>query len=76
MMLFRTLLIVALIATALTGCGRRGSLESPAGELETNVVPGSGSASETLDAASPGSQEPEAERTPQPDRPFFLDFLL
>jgi predicted small lipoprotein YifL len=76
MMPFRNLIIIALIAAGFTGCGRRGALESPAGELETSVVPGSGAAAETLDAASPGSQEPEAERTPQPDRPFFLDFLL
>jgi predicted small lipoprotein YifL len=71
----RTLILVALVAAALAGCGRRGALETP-GEPETTLAPGGGSAAYTLDAASPGAQEREREQPPAPQRRFFLDFLL
>jgi hypothetical protein len=74
-MIIRTLIFVALVASVIAGCGRRGSLEA-AGEPETTLAPGAGSASYTLDATSPGAQEPEAEQSPAPQRRFFLDFLL
>jgi predicted small lipoprotein YifL len=70
----RTLILVALVAAAVAGCGRRGSLDAP-GET-TTLAPGAGSASTTLDTASPGAQEPEPAQPPAPERRFFLDFLL
>jgi len=90
----RTLLILALVAVAIAGCGRRGGLEEPAPAIaptsaaetvderpivsapDDSITPGSGAAANTLDATSPGAQDPSIVTEPAPARPFFLDFLL
>ena len=75
-MLVRSLLIVVLAVAALTGCGRRGSLEEPgvAPTAATSPAP-PGSGASPLDPGAPAViQEPAVE--PAPQRRFFLDFLL
>ncbi|MBH0236413.1 lipoprotein [Methylobrevis albus] len=58
------------VATALAGCGRRGSLEPP-GTPEPAAAPGG------LGAVPLGAPEPRRPApTPAPDRPFLLDWLL
>ncbi len=64
-----TLLLAALAAVLLGGCGRRGALE-PAGTVETptrtpNLV--------TVPIGTPAEEPPPVEK---PDRPFVLDPLL
>ena len=75
----RILILALIAATALTGCGRRGSLEAP-GEPETVAAPapleppGSTPAAAT---ASPGATEPpETAPVGAPERHFFLDPLI
>ncbi|HEX9904175.1 MAG TPA: hypothetical protein VGA77_04350 [Propylenella sp.] len=87
----RILIIAAIAAAIVCGCGRRGSLEEPPGAApvagreaapavvyggEATLAPGSGTAADTLDATSPGAQDPELRSEPAPRRRFFLDFLL
>jgi len=86
----RNLIIAAIVAAIVCGCGRRGSLEEPPGAAparqeaappdvyggEASLAPGSGAAADTLDATSPGAQDPELRTEPAPKRRFFLDFLL
>ena len=62
----RTLIIVVLAAAVVAGCGRRGQLEAPDAAV---VEPGP--AAGALDPALP-APTPE----PEPQRRFFLDFLL
>lgn len=73
---FRTAtLMIVLAALAVSGCGRRGALEDPAGPdaaaAEAAAIPGN------ADNASPGAMAPEAERPPRaPQRSFILDPLI
>ena len=71
----RTLIIVLLAVAALSGCGRRGSLEAPgaepaavAGGVTTNASP--------LDPGSLVVEAPPEPAPPPAKRRFFLDFLL
>ena len=70
----RAIIIVALIACAASGCGRRGSLEDPA-TAESTVSPAETSAAGFGDFL-PEADDPEAPPAPPPQRRFFLDFLL
>jgi predicted small lipoprotein YifL len=72
----RNLIIVILAVAALTGCGRRGSLEEPgvAPAAATSPAP-AGIGASPLDPGAPSVvQEPATQ--PTPERRFFLDFLL
>ncbi|WP_372421971.1 LPS translocon maturation chaperone LptM [Salinarimonas chemoclinalis] len=70
-------ILVVAAALALSACGRRGALEPP---------PGAGPAPLAEEARVPadpltgipvgGPRQPETVPVEQPDRPFFLDFLL
>ena len=55
-------IMTAALATALSGCGRRGSLEPPPG------------ANEQRDPSTPLVKNPEGKKVP--DRDFILDPLL
>ena len=55
------LLVLALLGLAVSGCGRRGSLEAP-------------NASATPEAEQPA--DPDAANPTGPDRPFILDPLI
>lgn len=75
----RALIFVLLAAMAVSGCGRRGSLEEPAAAgADAAVAPGTG-----VSPLDPGSSPPDAvpattapPQQPAPRRRFFLDFLL
>jgi predicted small lipoprotein YifL len=68
-MLIRSLLVLTLAATAVAGCGRRGSLEAP-GEAQAVAAPIAGS-------PSPGAIEPQPARpAAAPERRFLLDPLI
>ena len=75
----RTLIIIILALTAVTGCGRRGDLEAPgaavADESAARALPADG-----VSPLDPGSsvvgEQAEPEPAPPPRRRFFLDFLL
>jgi predicted small lipoprotein YifL len=70
----RSLIIILLVAAALSGCGRRGPLEDPGVPPATTPAP-AGIGISPLDPGAPAViQEPAAE--PAPRRRFFLDFLL
>jgi predicted small lipoprotein YifL len=72
----RSLIIVLLVAAALTGCGRRGGLEERgvAPAAATSPAP-AGTGASPLDPGAPGViQEPAPPLAPK--RRFFLDFLL
>jgi predicted small lipoprotein YifL len=77
----RTLIVIVLAVAALSGCGRRGTLEEPT-KVETNAVPTAASAPPPSADYSP--LDPGTSRTPAPASPpkpaakkgFFLDFLL
>ena len=71
----RTLIIVLLAVAAVSGCGRRGSLQVPgaepaavAGAPTTNASP--------LDPGSLVVEAPPEQPPPPARRRFFLDFLL
>ena len=64
----RTLIIVVLAAAVIAGCGRRGPLEAPDAAAVEVPAPAAGA----LDAPAPAAPPPE----PEPQRRFFLDFLL
>jgi hypothetical protein len=67
-------LIVAVAATAISGCGRRGALEAPGSALGPEPL---FSPPVLTEQESPGAQDPEATRQPAaPDRPFVLDPLI
>jgi predicted small lipoprotein YifL len=72
----RTLVVVLVTLLAVAGCGRRGPLEAP-GATTPSAASAAPNAVSPLD---PGSHRavPLGETKPQgePDRPFFLDFLL
>ena len=74
------LVLIFLVALAVTGCGRRGALEEP-GEPGAAAVsdpaPRPGATPLTADQASPGATEPpEAASGTAPERRFFLDPLI
>jgi predicted small lipoprotein YifL len=73
----RTLIIILLAAAALSGCGRRGSLEAPG---EPSPRAGSyGAPPADVSPLDPGSvpATPEQQQLqPPPRRRYFLDFLL
>jgi len=70
----RAFIIVALVACATSGCGRRGGLEDPAAP-ETALAPTETPAAGFGDFL-PEAEDPETPPPPAPQRPFFLDFLL
>ena len=70
----RAIIVVALIACAASGCGRRGSLEDP-GSAEPVLAPAETSAAGFGDFL-PEANDPNAPPPPAPQRRFFLDFLL
>ena len=55
-------IVVAMAATMLAGCGRRGPLEPPPGAEDP--------------APPPGTARPAPEEGERPSRPFVLDGLL
>ncbi|WP_321344084.1 lipoprotein [Breoghania sp.] len=61
-------LVAAVVALTVSGCGRRGPLEAPSAERKPEatgmsvIVPG------------PSAERPSASKTP--DRPFILDPLI
>jgi predicted small lipoprotein YifL len=63
------ILSVVLIALALAGCGRRGSLEAPSVAAADAAA---AAAAETGKAAAPDT----AAKPAKPDKPFFLDPLI
>ena len=75
----RTLIILALAVAAISGCGRRGDLEPPGAPVADDTAPVS-----LLDGISPldpgapaaTAVQPQLEPAPEPQRRFFLDFLL
>ena len=72
-MSIRAILILAVAALAITGCGRRGELEPP-GSTAADSVPGPEA---ILSPASPGATEPpEQAPAAAPDKRFFLDPLI
>jgi hypothetical protein len=73
----RMLIIVALAAVAVAGCGRRGGLEPPGtvAEEAAQALPEDGIS--PLDPGSSVVGEPaDLQPAPPPRRRFFLDFLL
>jgi len=78
----RALILILLAALAVSGCGRRGSLEEPAsvGAVSDDAAGAAGTGVSPLDPGSrPPGAAPAATATPQqpaPRRRFFLDFLL
>jgi hypothetical protein len=70
----RTLIIVALAACAVSGCGRRGSLEGP--ETPESTLAPEEPAAPAFGSLLPAAEAPEAPPPPVQERPFFLDFLL
>ena len=70
----RAFIIVALVACAVSGCGRRGSLEDPAAP-EAVLAPAETSVQGFGDFL-PEVDNPEAPPPAAPQRRFFLDFLL
>jgi predicted small lipoprotein YifL len=76
----RILILVLLAVAAVSGCGRRGSLEEPgvAPAAATSPAP-AGTGTSPLDPGAPAAPPaviPEPDRQPAPKRRFFLDFLL
>ena len=72
-MLIRAILVFAVAALAMAGCGRRGELEPP-GSTAADSVPGPEA---MLTPASPGATEPpEQAPAAAPERRFFLDPLI
>jgi hypothetical protein len=80
-MSIRLLIIVALAAVAVSGCGRRGDLEPPGTVASESTAPAPliDGISPLDPGAPPVAREQEEELPPpddQPKRRFFLDFLL
>jgi predicted small lipoprotein YifL len=78
-MQIRTLIILLLAVAAVSGCGRRGDLETPGATVTDNAAPAL--ASDGISPLDPGAptaaaDQPQPEPAPQPQRRFFLDFLL
>jgi predicted small lipoprotein YifL len=70
----RTLIIVLLALAAVSGCGRRGSLQAPGAEP---AVPGAPTTNASpLDPGSLVVEAPPEQPPPPARRRFFLDFLL
>lgn len=63
---------VALVAFGLSGCGRRGNLEPPAGAAATPAPSGQSTIAGGLDGAK--AQKPQG--ISPPNEPFILDPLL
>jgi len=70
----RAFIIIALVACAASGCGRRGSLEDPAAPASTLAPAGTPAAG--FGDFLPEADDPEAPPPAAPQRRFFLDFLL
>jgi predicted small lipoprotein YifL len=77
----RSLIIVLLAVAALTGCGRRGSLEAPPaatavepGATTTTVAPSD--VASPIDPGAPSVAAPAPTPVEPARRRFFLDFLL
>ena len=66
----RTLIIIVLAAAVVSGCGRRGGLEAP----EATAAGPQGVA--PAGTVAPADPPPPAAPPPEPERRFFLDFLL
>jgi hypothetical protein len=79
----RALILILIATVAVSGCGRRGSLEEPrsAGAVSADGAVPAGAGVSPLDPGSnPPGAAPATTATPQqqpaPRRRFFLDFLL
>ena len=71
----RIFIAVLISASLAAGCGRRGPLEAPRSAINVESE-GPGSPG-TLDAVSPGAQQPDAHRPVEvPPQRFVLDPLL
>jgi predicted small lipoprotein YifL len=75
---FRAVIVLALVAILVTGCGRRGNLEAPdAAAVDQSAVP---LAPDGISPLDPGSEalgtQDEPLPTSPPQRRFLLDFLL
>jgi predicted small lipoprotein YifL len=74
----RTLIVILLALAVVSGCGRRGSLESPGATASTPSTSAPATAISPLDPGSPPANNDVTPPTPveAPKKRFLLDFLL
>ena len=65
-MVLRLGMIMLMVGLAVTGCGRKGSLDAPRSTAEAATTPATN---------DPGAVKPEAEPA-KPHKPFILDGLI